>query len=43
LVKPKVRMLSATWRICFLEWVRALRRWSNIDCLFFCQGEFAPD
>ena len=25
LVKPKVRMLSATWRICFFEWVRALR------------------
>jgi hypothetical protein len=25
LVKPKVRMLSATCRICFLEWVRALR------------------
>ena len=25
LVKPKRRMLSAIWRICFLEWVRAFR------------------
>ena len=24
LVKPKVRMLSAIWRTCFFEWVRAL-------------------
>jgi hypothetical protein len=24
LVKPKAFMLSAIWRTCFLEWVRAL-------------------
>jgi hypothetical protein len=23
LVNPKVRMLSAIWRTCFFEWVRA--------------------